>query len=153
MPFCNQNGIQGLYCPFARWKPIIPFWLQKGMKNAKFCINKFISWKYASRAFKIRSWNVYTTSGYDFMPIYVFMKKGQKIGGGGPEKKTSHFWRFSFGNPLQSLYWPYLAQSWFQVSLKFFQGVRRHNPWRGGGPEASVGPPRTLRGCAHLHIG
>ena len=88
MPFCNQNGIQGLYCPFPTSKPIIPFWLQKGMKNAKFCINKFISWKYASRAFKIRSWNVYTTSGYDFMPIYMFIKKGKKIGGG-PKKKTS----------------------------------------------------------------
>ena len=33
---------------------VIPFWLQKGIKNVKNCINKIISWKYAFWAFKIR---------------------------------------------------------------------------------------------------
>ena len=97
MPFCNQNGIRSPCCPFPTLKPIIPFWLQKGMKNVKFCINRFISWKYASRAFKIRSQNVYTTSGYDFMLIFVSAKNGQKRGGG-PEKKSltiCGFWSFA----------------------------------------------------------
>ena len=54
----------------------------------KFCIKKFISWKYASRAFKIRSWNVYTTSGYEFTVIFVFAKNCQKRGGG-PKKNVN----------------------------------------------------------------
>ena len=33
MPFCNQIGIPGLYCQNPTWEPIIPFWLQKGIKN------------------------------------------------------------------------------------------------------------------------
>ena len=90
MPFCNQNGIPGLYCPNAIWKPIIPFWLQKGMKNAKFCINKIIFWEYTSRAFKIRFWNVFTTPGYDFMPYFVLIKNSHFLGGG-TKKKVSHF--------------------------------------------------------------
>ena len=55
MPFCNPNGIQRPKRWFWSQKPLIPFWLQKGMKSVKFCINKIISWKYASRAFKIQS--------------------------------------------------------------------------------------------------
>ena len=82
MPFCNPNSIQRLTYSKPALRPIIPFWLQKDMKIAKFCINKIISSKYASRSFKIRSQNVYTTSGYDFMPILMFVKMAKKRGGG-----------------------------------------------------------------------
>ena len=36
MLFCNQNGIRCMYCPFPISKPLIPFWLQKGMKMQNF---------------------------------------------------------------------------------------------------------------------
>ena len=103
MPFCNPNGIQRLTYSKPALRPIIPFWLQKGMKIAKFCINKIISWKYASRAFKIRSQNVYTTSGYDFMLIFVSAKNGQKRGGALKKKNVTISVRQIFEIPHRSL--------------------------------------------------
>ena len=32
MTCCNENGITGFYIGFGKYKPGIPFWLQKGMK-------------------------------------------------------------------------------------------------------------------------
>ena len=117
MPFCNQNGIRSPCCPFPTLKPIIPFWLQKGMKNVKFCINRFISWKYASRAFQIRSQNVYTTSGYDFMLIFVSAKNGQKREGG---LKKLHMILNEFSRP--SVPWHATASS----KVLFFNKSKRN---------------------------
>ena len=69
MPFCNQNGKITLWCYFRTSETELPFWLQKGMKNTKFGINKMFASKYTSWAFKIRSQNVFTMSGHDFMLI------------------------------------------------------------------------------------
>ena len=69
MHFCNQNGIPQVLMAKRTAGTVLPFWLQKGIKICKFVdANNFFK-KYGPSAFQNRSWNVSTTSGYDFMAI------------------------------------------------------------------------------------
>ena len=79
--FCNPNGIHQIWLPKRNIFGIVPFWLQKGIKIEKCVDANFISEKYGSSPFQNMSWNVSTTSGYDFMALWRSVKTLKKWGG------------------------------------------------------------------------
>ena len=74
---------------FSYEKTICTVWITKRHQKLNFVDVIVIKWKFASRAFKIRFWNVFTTSGYDFMLHWSSGKKGKKRWGGA-QKKNRH---------------------------------------------------------------
>ena len=89
MHFCNPDGILQVWLPKPTVGTISPFWLQKGIKSERFLSAENVFEKYRSSAFQNRSQNVFTTSSYDFMPIWSLQKTPQK--NRGAPKKNRHY--------------------------------------------------------------
>ena len=75
-------------------KTVIPFWLQKGIKNWKFVDANIFFEKYGPSAFQNRSRNPSTISGYDFMLIWSLVEMTQKKRGA-LKKKNVTLWKFT----------------------------------------------------------
>ena len=78
MHFCNQNGVPQVLMVKPTAGPVLPFGLQKVIKNKKFSTTDKIFEKYGAWAFQNLSQNVSTTSSYDFIAIWSLVKTAKK---------------------------------------------------------------------------
>ena len=104
MPFCNQNGILGLYSPNGTLEAIIPFWLQKCMKMKSFApTNSYVD--SMRRELSKSGLGMLIRPLVMILCYFLCLSKIAKKEGGGPKKKRhklkkspqNHFFGLSAG--------------------------------------------------------